>query len=49
MAAVTTDPDLSQIDEALRHLSLVPETERGAAWQAYADAILEQRARIENK
>ena len=42
-----TAVDVSEIDEALRHLSLVPETERGAAWQAYADALLEQRRKLE--
>ena len=41
--AMLDDADLSDIDEALRHLSLVPVDERGAAWHAYSDALLEQR------
>ena len=40
MSATTV---LEDIDEALRHLSLVPEAERGQAWHAYLDAILEDR------
>jgi len=40
--------DLSDIDEALTHLSLVPSQERGAAWQAFLDAVLEQRKDLEN-
>jgi hypothetical protein len=39
---------ISEIDEALRHLSLVPVEERGPAWYAYMDAILEQRNGMEN-
>lgn len=31
------------IDEALRHLSLVPPADRGGAWHAYMDALLEKR------
>lgn len=42
-------PTLDDVDEALRHLSLVPENERGPAWHAYADALLEQRNRTETK
>ena len=33
------------IDEALRHLSLVPPADRGDAWHAYMDALLEKRNR----
>ena len=33
------------IDEALRHLSLVPPADRGEAWHAYMDALLEKRNR----
>lgn len=40
--------EITDLDEALRHLSLVPDDERGPAWHAYADAILERR-RLENK
>ena len=40
---------LSDIDEALSHLSLVPANERGAAWQAFLDAVLEQRKDLEKQ
>ena len=43
MAAVTEADTLEDIDEALRYLSLVPQSERGGAWHAYMDAILEKR------
>lgn len=36
---------LPEIDEALTHLRAVNETERGPAWTAYLDAILELRAK----
>lgn len=36
-------PTLSEVDEALRHLSAVPKDQRGAAWHAYADAVLTER------
>jgi hypothetical protein len=39
---------LGEINEALTHLSLVPSQERGAAWQAFLDAVLEQRKDLEN-
>jgi hypothetical protein len=45
--AMLDDADLSDIDEALRHLSLVPELERGRAWHAYSDALLERRRSLE--
>ncbi len=35
--------NLNELDEALRHLSLVPPAERGDAWHAYMNAILEKR------
>ena len=41
------DADLSDLDEALRHLSLVPTAERGPAWYAYSNALLEARANLE--
>lgn len=47
MATLVAEATLSELDEALRHLSLVPEAERGAPWHAYADAILEQRKHLE--
>jgi hypothetical protein len=34
---------VDELDEALRHLSLVPADERGEAWHAYMNAILEKR------
>jgi hypothetical protein len=34
-----------EIDEALRYLSLVPTDQRGSAWHAYLDALLEQRGK----
>ncbi len=35
------------VDEALTHLNLVPISERGAAWRAYLDAVLDQRKESE--
>ena len=34
---------LADIDEALTYLNQVPVDERGAAWRAYLDAVLDQR------
>lgn len=42
-SAIETLEPVSDVDEALRHLSLVPPAERGEAWHAYLDAILEKR------
>ena len=39
---------LSDIDEALTHLNQVPVDDRGAAWRAYLDAVLDQRKELEN-
>ena len=36
-------PTLDEVDEALRHLSAVPKDQRGAAWHAFADAVLTER------
>ena len=47
LQAVAAEESVPEIDEALLHLSLVPEAERGAAWQAYADALLERRNRLD--
>lgn len=48
MSLAMADADtVEDLDEALRHLSLVPTNERGQAWYAYLDAILEQRATLE--
>jgi len=41
--SMTSSDEVTDLDEALRHLSLVPESERGPAWRAYSDAILERR------
>ena len=41
--AIADDTPLGDIDEALRHLSLVPDSDRGPAWHAYSDALLERR------
>lgn len=38
---------LAEVDEALTHLRAVPAEERGPAWHAYCDSLLEERARIE--
>lgn len=35
--------ELGDIDEALRHLALVPEQKRDAAWYAYVDKCLDLR------
>lgn len=43
-SAIGTLEPVSDVDEALRHLSLVPQAERGEAWHAYLDAILEKRS-----
>jgi hypothetical protein len=47
MSVALADADKSDLDEALRHLSLVPPSERGPAWHAYSDALLEARANLE--
>jgi hypothetical protein len=36
-------PTLTEVDEALRHLAAVPKDQRGAAWHAYANAVLTER------
>ena len=48
MATLVADADLSDIDEALMHASLIPEAERGPAWHAFTNALLEQRRTLEN-
>jgi hypothetical protein len=45
-SAIETLDKVDDVDEALRHLSLVPPADRGLAWHAYLDAILERRATI---
>lgn len=41
--------ELSDIDEALRHLALVPEHDRGQAWRAFVDSVLDQRKGLEHE
>ncbi|CAB5217080.1 hypothetical protein UFOVP199_49 [uncultured Caudovirales phage] len=45
MATITLDDTatIADIDEALAHLRAVPNEDRGAAWRAYTDAVLELR------
>ena len=43
MSHVIDVEEIDELDEALRHLSLVPASDRGEAWHAYMDAILEKR------
>lgn len=38
---------LAEIDEALAHAQRVPIEDRGAAWYAYVDRLLEQRAEVD--
>jgi hypothetical protein len=45
--AMLDDTTLADIDEALRHLSLVPDKDRGQGWHAYMDALLERRKHLE--
>ena len=47
MPAVALEQNVDQIDEALMHESLVPLNERGPAWHAWTNALLEQRGRLE--
>jgi len=47
MAAVATEVDITELDEALMHASLVPLDERGEAWHAWTNALLEQRGRLQ--
>lgn len=42
-AATVEETQVEELDEALAHLSLVPADQRGEAWYAYMDAILEKR------
>lgn len=35
-------PTVAEVEEALQHLRAIPAAERGPAWHAYADALLEQ-------
>jgi len=45
--AIADTATIPEIDEALRHLSLVPLPERGTGWLAYSDALLERRRILE--
>lgn len=49
MATLVVNAELSEIDEALMHASLIPEAERGPAWYAFTNALLEQRRTLETK
>jgi hypothetical protein len=49
MATLVVNAELSDIDEALMHASLIPEPERGPAWYAFTNALLEQRRTLEMK
>jgi len=39
-------PTLEEVEEALQHCRAVPAEERGAAWTAYVDSLLEQRVKL---
>jgi len=39
-------PTLPEIDEALGHLRAIPADERGTAWYAYVNSLLEQRRKL---
>jgi len=41
---ITEAATVAEIDEALDHLRQIPPDERGPAWQAYTDKLLEMRA-----
>lgn len=45
---LTDTPTLAEIDEALSHAQAIPSDERGSAWHAYTDRLLELRRFIEN-
>lgn len=47
--SITSHDEINDLDESLRYLSLVPVDERGAAWRAYCDALLEQRRKMEKQ
>jgi hypothetical protein len=47
--AIADTATIPEIDEALRHLSLVPDRDRGTAWHAYSDALLERRRNLESE
>ena len=48
MGSTILDCDtIADLDEALRHLSLVPTDARGDGWSAYMDALLDKRQRLE--
>jgi hypothetical protein len=41
---VTDDATLAEIDEALGYAQQLPADQRGAAWHAFVDRLLEMRA-----
>lgn len=40
-------PTLAEVDEALEHAKGVPVEERGPAWWAFVDGLLEQRRELD--
>ena len=42
-------PTVEEVDEALRHTSLVPNEARGEGWHAWVDSLLEKRRQLESK
>jgi hypothetical protein len=46
---LTDDATLAEIDEALSYARRLPADQRGAAWHAFTDRLLEMRARISQK
>jgi hypothetical protein len=44
---VTDDATLAEIDEALGYAKQLPANERGAAWHAFVDRLLEMRAALQ--
>ena len=40
-------PTLAEVDEAIYHARTVPLSERGPAWHAYMDGLLDQRAALD--
>jgi hypothetical protein len=39
-------PTLAEVEEALEHCRAIPAEERGKAWHAYVDSLLEQRVML---
>jgi len=43
---IDDDADLSEVDEALRHLGAVPEDNRGTGWHALSNRALDRRREL---